>query len=201
MAQNRSELRQLVSRVKPWVGAAVILAVVLLGYFLVQGWRYWQASSDVSSLDRKILNLENSTRLMILQGLAATEELESQTLDGQRSVEELEGLFSHRSAETLMTIVAATALEAPVELTAINPGPPQTLVLGELQYRAQPIAISVGGPIDDLFRFLSLLHDNVPVVSVSGLTIGGLGGAPQAQMQLLFHLSPAPIEVEEAGSG
>ena len=45
MPQNLAELRQMLSRVTPWVGVAVILAVVLLGYFLVQGWRYWQASS------------------------------------------------------------------------------------------------------------------------------------------------------------
>ena len=174
MAQNQAALRQLVSRVNPWVGAAVILAVVLLGYFLVQGWRYWQASGNVSSLNREILKLENSTRLMVLQGEQAEAEIESQPLEGQLTVEELESLFSHRSAEYLMTIVAATALEAPVELTTINPAPPQIEVLGELQYRAQPIAIAVGGTTDELFRFLSLLHENIPVVSVTDLTIGGL---------------------------
>ena len=63
MPQNLVELHQLLSRVKPWVGVTVILAVALMGYFLVQGWRYWQASGDVSSLDREILNLENGTRL------------------------------------------------------------------------------------------------------------------------------------------
>ena len=197
MAQNQATLRQLVYRVKPWVGVAVILAVVLLGYLLVQGWRYWQASGDVSSLSQEILKFETSTKLMVLQGEQSEAELESQPLEGQRTVDELESIFSHRSAESLMTIVAATALEAPVELTTINPGPPQIKVIGELQYRTQPISISVGGTTDELFRFLSLIHENVPVVSVSDLSIGGLGGSPQAQMLLLFYLSPEPIEVEE----
>ena len=219
MPQNLAELRQMLSRVKPWLGVAVILAVVLLGYFLAQGWRYWQASGDVTSLNREILNSENNTRIMVLAGLAASEELEEQPTAGQRTIEELQRLFSHRSAEDLMTIVAATAVEAAVELTAINPGDLQFKVLGELQYQVQPIVVSVAGTqgstlngrtppetllpsaanifTADLFRFLTLLHENVPVVSVSGLTISGLGGSPLAQMQLLFYLSPTPIEVEE----
>ena len=200
MPQNLAELRQLLSRVKPWVGVAVILAVVLLGYFLVQGFRYWQASGDTSSLDREILDLENSTRLMILRGLAASEELEEETAEGQRSIEELNSLFSQRSAENLMTAVAATAVEAEVELTAINPSASQIKLLGELQYYVQPIGISVEGGTTELFRFLTLLHENIPVVSVSELSIGSLSDSPLAQMQLLFYLAPAPIEAEEESS-
>ena len=200
MTQNLAGLRQFLSRVKPWVGVAVILAVVLLGYFLVQGWRYWQASGDVSSLNQEILDSENSTRLMILRGLAASEEREDQKATGQRAIEELNSLFSHRSAEKLMTAVAATAEEAAVELTAINPAPSQIEVLGELRYEVQPIAISVGGTTTNLFRFLSLLHENIPVVSVSDLTISSLNDSPLAQMLLLFYLSPTPIEAEEESS-
>ena len=197
MPQNLAELRQLLSRVKPWIGVAVILAVVLLGYFLVQGWQYWQASGDVSSLNQEILNLKNST---ILAGRAASEELEEPPAEGQRTIEELNSLFSQRSAEVLMTAVADTAEEAAVELTAINPGQSQIEVLGELQFHVQSIAISVAGATPDLFRFLTLLHENVPVVSVSDLTIGGLSGSPVSEMQLLFYLSPAPFEVDEESS-
>ena len=200
MPQNLAGLRQLISRVKPWVGVAVILAVVLLGYFLVQGGRYWQASDDVSALDREILNLENSTRLMILSGIAASEELEAQPTVGQRTIEELNSLFGERSAESLMTEVAAMAVEAAVELTAINPSPSELRVLGELQYHVRPIAISVGGSTANLFRFLSLLHENIPVVSVSDLTISALGVSPLAQMLLRFYLSPSPIEGAEENS-
>ena len=137
---------------------------------------------------------------MILAGLRASEEGEEQPAEGQRTIEELNSLFSHRSAESLMTFVDATAVEAAVDLTAINPSPPQLEVLGELQYQVQRIDISVGGATTDLLRFLSLLHENIPVVSVSDLKISGLNGSPQAQMKLLFYLSPAPIEVEEASS-
>ena len=157
--QNLAGLRQLISGVKPWVGVAVILSVVLLGYFLVQGWRYWQASGDISSLDREILYLENSMRLMILAGIAAA-----------------------------------------VELTAINPSPPEIKVLGELQYHVRPIAISVGGSTANIFWFLTLLYENIPVVLVSDLTISALGASPLVQMQIRFYLSPSPIEAAEESS-
>ena len=137
---------------------------------------------------------------MILAGLAAAEELEEQPAQEQRTIEELDSLFSHRSTENLMTTVAATAVEASVELTAINPGPSQIKVLGVLQYQVQPISISLGGATTDLFRFLTLLQENIPVISVSDLTISGLSGTPLAQMQLLFYLSPTPIETEEESS-
>ena len=97
-----------------------------------------------------------------------------------------------------MTVVAATAVETSVELTAINPSPSQIEVLGESQFHVQSILISVGGATTDLFRFLTSLYENIPVVSVSDLTISSLTGDPIAQMQLSFYLSPAPIEEEES---
>ena len=174
------------------------MALLLLGYFLVQGWRYQQASSDISSRTLQLLKVDNSIKLIVLAGEAASAEPERALEEGQRSVEELRPLFSARSAENLMQVVADTAVEADVELTAITPKSTETKVLGDLQFEAQPIAISLQGETADLFRFLNLLQDNVPVAAVSAITIGSLSEFPLAQVQLFFYLSPGPIEVDES---
>ena len=54
MTQNLNEPRQLLNRVKLWVAVACMLAAILIGYFAVQGFRYWQAWSRESSLAKEI---------------------------------------------------------------------------------------------------------------------------------------------------
>ncbi|MCH6552303.1 MAG: hypothetical protein IH804_09875 [Planctomycetes bacterium] len=122
MPQNLAKLRQIISRVKPWIGVASIISVVLLGYFLVQGWRYWQASGDVSSLKSQIKKLDDNTKLLVEAGELAAAEADTNSSNGQRPVEELRSLFSPQSTENLMVIVAKTASKAGVDLTGMNPG-------------------------------------------------------------------------------
>lgn len=200
MKQNIAEVRELFSRVKPWVWVAVILAVVLLVFYLVQGGRYWQAWADRSSLSEDIQKAERNIALLSEGSESASLVLESQQVDGQRSLEELRGLFSYRSTEKLMATVASVASAASVELTSMNPDALRTEVLGELQYQVQTLAIAVRGETVDLYSFLSSLHQQIPVMTASNISIGGFGGRPQAQLQLLFYLSPVPIdEPEETG--
>ena len=194
MPQSLAELRQILSRVKPWVWAASMIAVVLLGYFLVQGWRYWQASSDVSSLNSQIRKLDGNIKLLGEAGELAAAGAGTNSSNGQRSGEELRTLFSPRSAETLMARVAETALKAGVDLTAMTPGAQSPTVLGELQYEVQALSISLQGATTDLFRFLSLLQKKVPVVTASQFSISGVNVFTTAQIQLLFYFSPEPIE-------
>ena len=58
MTQNLNEPRQLLNRVKPWVAVACMLGVILIGYFAVQGFRYWRAWSQESSLEKEISVLD-----------------------------------------------------------------------------------------------------------------------------------------------
>ena len=197
MPQNIAELRQVLSRVKPWVGVAVILTVVLLVFYLVQGWRYWQASAESSSLNQEIEKSEGKIALMSQSSESATAELESQQVGRQRSLEELRDSFSYRSTGNLMATVASVASAASVELTSMNPDIPRTEVLGELQYQVQTLAISIRGETADLYSFLSSLHQQLPAVIASEVTIGGFDGRPQTQLQLLLYLSPEPIEEPE----
>ena len=197
MTQNIAGLRQVLSRIKPWAGVAVVLAVVLLVFYLVQGWRYWHASADSYSLYQETQKSEEKIALMSESSEGATVELKGQQADRQRSLEELRDSFSYRTTGSLMATVASVASATSVELTSMSPDFPRTEVLGELQYQVQILAISVRGETPDLYSFLASLHQQVPVVIASDINIGGFDGRPQAQLQLHFYLSPGPIEEPE----
>jgi Tfp pilus assembly protein PilN len=201
MPQNLAELRQRLSEVKPWAGVAAILAVVLLGYFLFQGWRYLQASAEIAPLTREIQGLDNSILLMVRAAKASEAKLREQALDGQRSEAELRDLFRRQSPEDLMAIVADTALATAVNLTSMSPEFPETQIRGELQYEVESLSVAVEGATTDLNRFLTSLHENLPVVSVSEIRIDNLDDAPATQVQLVFYLSPSTIEETEQEEG
>ena len=201
MPQNLSELGQMLSRVKPWVKVAVVLAVVLLAYYVFQGWRYWQSAGDISSLNQAIQKSDRNIARWDRIIKTADKELKSGEAKRQRSAGELRSLFSPKPVENLMAIVAASASKASVDVTTMNPGSPRTEILGEWQYQVQTLSITVRGATVDLYRFLSLLQTNVPVVSASEVRISGGRGDRVAQMELLFYLGPEPApEGEAAGS-
>ena len=198
MLQNLTNLGQMLSGVKPWVRVAVILAVVMLAYYVFQGWRYWQAAGEVSSLEQAIQKSDSNIARMDKIVQSADKELESGEAQRQGPVEELHSLFSPQPVENLMAIVAASALKASVDVTTMNPGIPRTQVLGEWQYQVQTLSITVQGATVDLYRFLSLLQTDVPVVGASEVRISGARGSRSAQMELLFYLAPEPAPEEKA---
>ena len=198
MPQNLSELGQMLSRVKPWVKVAVVLAVVLLAYYVFQGWRYWQAAGDISSLNQAIQKSDRNIARWDKIIKSAAEELESGEAKMQRPVEELRSLFSPKPVENLMAVVAASASKASVDVTTMNPGSPRSEVLGEWQYQVQTLSITARGATVDLYRFLSLLQSDVPVVSASEVRISGDRSDRVAQMDLLFYLGPEPAPKGEA---
>ena len=198
MPQNLSELGQMLSRIKPWVKVAVVLAVVLLAYYVFQGWRYWQAAGDISSLNQAIQKSDRNIVRWDKIIKSGAEELESGEAKRQRPVEELRSLFSPKPVENLMAVVAASASKASVDVTTMNPGSPRSEVLGEWEYQVQTLSITARGATVDLYRFLSLLQSDVPVVSASEVRISGDRGDRVAQMELLFYLGPEPAPEGEA---
>ena len=198
MPQNLNELGQMLSSIKPWVKVAVVLGILLVGYYFFQGWRYWQAASEISSLDQAIQKSDSNIARWDRIIKSTAEELERGEAKRQRPVEELRGLFSPKPVENLMAIVAASASNASVDVTTMNPGSPRTEVLGEWQYQVQTLSITLRGATVDLYRFLSLLQTDIPVVSASDVRISGARGSRLAQMDLLFYLAPEPAPKGEA---
>ena len=200
MPHSLTNVRDVLSRVKPWLGVAIVLAVLLLGYYTVQGVRFWRASGDVNSVNSEIEKSEQALLRLKRQVKQASEKLESPEVANLRPLAELNGLFAERSSEELMAEVAAIAFQAKVNLTSMNPASSRTEVIGDLEYQVETLSIAVGGATTDIYNFLTQLHANFPVVAVSNVNLSGFGDSPLAQMNVLFYLSPEPkTDKEPAG--
>ena len=66
MAKSLAELQQVLSKVKPWVWVAAILAVALFAYYSMLGLRYMDASGDVSSFKAEISDLASKLKISSL---------------------------------------------------------------------------------------------------------------------------------------
>lgn len=185
MPKNVAELRLYLAKIKPWAAVAVLCALVLAGYYSIQGWRYWQAwdeskamTSETQQITRKLNN--GAPRLELATNL------ETQ----QQKIAELHGLFDYPDVGQLMGIVSDTAWETQVDLPSIAAGDPGVETIDGLQYRTQALAITLRGDTEAVYRFLSRLYEKVPVVSVPNISIANPSAEATAQVQLVFYLSP-----------
>lgn len=198
MGQDLSKLRHNLSRIKPWIAIAALVALALLGYYLLLGGRYWQASTAAASAREDIRTLERRMRAVSGDVSLVSSDLSAQ----QVRIDALNGLFAVSSTDELLGIISATATDSAVELKSISSESPKEELLGNLEYHVQPVSITLEGPVDNFSRFLSLLQQKVPVVSAVNVRISGLDASPTARIQLFFYLSPHVIEnTEEKPSG
>ena len=185
MPKNVAELRLYLAKIKPWAAVAVLCALVLAGYYSIQGWRYWQAwdeskamTSETQQITRKLNN--GAPRLELATNL------ETQ----QQKIAELHGLFDYPDVGQLIGIVSDTAWETQVDLPSIAAGDPGVETIDGLQYRTQALAITLLGDTEAVYRFLSRLYEKVPVVSVPNISIANPSAEATAQVQLVSYLSP-----------
>ena len=186
MVSSLTELRQHLSRVKPWVGVAVLLAVALLGYYSVLGMRYLDASERVASLNSEIRQLTASLGKPLPDEEALRAERESQ----EQRLKTVRSLFNYPESDDLVGVFSATAREAAVALGQVTVGDRRLEPLGEIHYWTQPMVATLQGETVDIFMFLSLLQQKVPMAQVVSISMSGLEGLPSAQVQLVFYLSP-----------
>lgn len=179
---------------KPWVAAAALLAVVLLGYYGLLGVRYWQATQQVASADTAIRRTTRALRGEVPDGAALAAELEAQ----KRRLAEVRGVFAARSTDAVLAALSGAAQEAGVALASVSLSPPRAELRDPFVYQAQPALVLVQGQTTDIYRFLEALHRRVPVADVTGVTLGGLDSSPAAQVQLLLYLEPQPVPEKPA---
>lgn len=193
MPKNVAELRLYLSRVKPWAAVAVLCALILAGYYSIQGMRYWQAWEESKTMTSEIQQITQKldNRRPPLQETA--DGLETQ----QQELEELHSLFDYPNVGQLMGIVSGTAWETQVDLPSIAAGDPAVKTIDGLQYRTQALSITLRGDTEAIYRFLSRLYEKVPVVSVPNMSIANPGNNATAQVQLVFYLSPEPTSDDE----
>jgi hypothetical protein len=193
LAKNVAEIRLYLSKIKPWAAIAVVFALVLAGYYTIQGMRYWQAweeskamTSETQQITRK---LDSGTPP--LQQMVADLETRQQTLA------ELSALSDYPDVGELMGIVSTTAWETQVELPSIAAGDPTVTTIDGLQYRTQALTITLQGDAEAVYRFLYRLHEKVPVVSVPNLSIANRSANSTVQVQLVFYLSPELASIDK----
>ena len=185
---------QKIAAARPWVVAAVVLAVVLAVYFAAQGYRYWQADRETSSARDDISRLERAARTQF----GGTTEQEAQLVADLIRLDALHRLFDYPATDSLVSIVSETARLTGIDLRSMSVGKAKVEPLGILQYQVQPIAISVTGPTANVQDFLATLHERVPVVAASSPSMANLDSDPMTQLTLRFFLSPELIP-EEGG--
>ena len=184
---------QRIAAARPWVIAAVVVAVALVVYFAGQGYRYYEASEDKSSARDEISRLQRTAQSLP----AGTAEQEAQLVANLIRLEELYSLFDYPDTDTLLNIVSETARDTGIDLRSISVGGVKIEPLGTLQYQVQPISVSISGPVPNIQGFLSSLREQVPVVAASSPSISNLQSDPVSQLQLRCFLSPEPIPQED----
>lgn len=193
MTKNLIELKQSLSRVKPWVAVAAVLTVALLSYYTFLGARYWKASQQAPALDARVQQLLRVTRQELPEEVIAQTELES----AEERLKALRQLFIYPQTDDLLGIVAATAKDARVGLLSMTAGEQQTRTIDGITYQVQPITVSLLGEAGSVFKFISLMHQKVPVLSVARFGVASLDSTPSTNVQMQVLLSPEAAEVKE----
>lgn len=185
--------RRYLTRVKPWVAVALVIAVVLIGFYLVLGMRYRHDSQQAASANNQLGRISGQLRQKALNIEALETGLKSQ----EQQLNEAIQTFNHRQPEDLVYILTTTAKETGIFLPKVTLGELGTETKSNVQYQVQSIAVIVQGTTPNIYRFLSVLQDKVAVAKVSTVTLSGLEGSPMAQVQLALYLSPETIQEDK----
>ena len=193
MPKKLEELRPYLAKVKLWAVVAVVFATLVLGFYTLQGVRYWQAWKGINTMTIQIQHI--SAKLD--QGPPETRKVAMELESQERQLRELRSSFDYPDLGQLMGILSTTAWETKVDLPALASGDPNIKELGEIRYQLQPLTLSVQGTTEGIYQFLARLHEKVPVVVAPNISISSPGAGASAQVQLVFYLSPRAISDDE----
>ena len=179
-----------INRVKPWVAAALLLAVVVLGVYAFQTYRYW------SSTDRSVVLTQ---RTDILTALLAREEpalaeTAARLVAEQNRLEHLKGEFRYRANDGLITTLTTTAESNGIGLASITVADPAPEEIDGIRYQIQPIAVTALGSPEGITSFLESIGDLAPSATVCSIQLAGLDSTTVGKLRILFYLSPESID-------
>ena len=194
MATDKPWLQQFPKRVKPWIAVAVLLAIVLVGYYLFLGVRYGLAFQQMASLAGQIEQKSQGAFV-----LPDSEALELSLATGEQLLQEHRVWYSRPHKNDLMAQLSDVARESRVELISVTGADPLEETRGTVQYQVQPMTVNIqGDEPEDIYRFISLLSEPPPVATVSSISISGFDGGSTAQIRfLLFFLPEVAPENQE----
>ena len=195
MKEDLIKLKGLLSRVKPWVAVAVLLATLVVGYYGILGARYLKVSQELPSLTIQMQQLAKGAR-----GQAPEEQLVMTELESlQLRLGKLRSLFDYPETDDLMAIMADTAEEIPVTLRSITIGDASAEVLNGTEFQVQPVNITVKGRSSSIYEFLALLQEKIPVIAVTSIRLSDIDARPTGQIEFVVYLSPEAELEDEAG--
>lgn len=194
LPKNLTEVREYLSRIRPWAAVAALGAAVLLGFYTLQGMQYWEAWEQSRDMSAEIDRIERKLDRGVPNTGRAVQDLELQ----QQRQAYLRSMFEYPDAARLIGIVSTTSWDTDVDLPSISAGDPLFKEVGGMEYRTQVLTLTSRGTVQDMYRFLATLHGKVKVVSVPTISIANPSGdEATAQIQLIFYLSPQSISDEK----
>ena len=198
MTSSLAGFRERIPEVKPWIAVAIILAVVLVLYYVFMGVRFYFGSQDLAAADLEINSLTTQ-----MEDPVPTEKNLQEIVDGRAELfERWAGVFIYEGHPTttdpLLAIISDIAIQSGVNLGTMKVLAPGGTTVEEVRYRTQPVTITAfGRSHSDIFRFLSNLHSALPFFRTGAISLAGFTDTPSAEVRLTFYLAPVP-DPEEA---
>ncbi|MCH7621587.1 MAG: hypothetical protein IH870_06790 [Chloroflexi bacterium] len=193
MPKNTQDLRYLLSGLKVWGVVAVLSALVITGFYGLQGYRYWNAWSGEKSMAKEVQRINTKLSREIPE-VASTE---TNRVRQEERLEDMQSSYFQSSVGDIMKTVSAAARKTNVELSSLSAGDPIYEPVGGLEYKVQGLTVTAEAPTQNLYQFIERLSNSMPVMEVAAITIGNPGEKATAQMQLAFYLSPRLVTEEE----
>ncbi len=198
MPKNLADLLRLLSKTKPWAAIAILFAMILATFYGFQGYRYWEARTEVEAANSQIETISRKLQEQVPNIDASEAELQRQ----QDLFENYRSVFTYTDMGQIMTIISDTATEAQVDLPILSVGEATPIIREGLRYQTHSLSINVKGETDNIFEFLFQLHQSIPVVQISSVTLNEpYTDTSVAQVVLAFYVSPeAAPESEQDGA-
>lgn len=176
----------LMSKVRPWAAVAAIMAVLLMGYYLYLGAQYWRVTEQAPKLSVQVQNLARTIRSASPDEAVMAAELEVQLDELQDTMAE----FSFTQPDGIVSILSKSADETSIVLLSITMESQDQRIIDDIQYDVQPMILTLQGNTTNIFAFVSLLHERIPVIGISGIRMTDLDAFPSAQIQLRALVNP-----------
>lgn len=194
MLKNLTAKVSPIVKMKPWVSLAVLMAVTLLGYYLLLGVRYWQASSKSDQLSAQIQQASQVVRQILSNGSAQTQ-VPPSSIEEQR--QQVQRLFTNERTDTLVSTLSSIAQETGVAMTSLKLGDPKFETTELIRYQLQPVTITLEGTTNNVYLFLTWLQTRVKTVEINDVATKFDQDTAQSQIQLSFYMSAKEVSGEK----
>lgn len=165
----------------------MLFAVILLAFYGFQSYRYWEARTQTEAANAQIKTIS----LKLRDQVPNIETLETDLQLHQDIFETYRNAFTYTDMGEIMTIISDTAKGAQVDIPALSVGESIPVTRNGIKYQTNSLSITVKGDTDDIFGYLYQLHQNIPVVQMSGVTLADpYSDKSAAQVVLTFYISP-----------